>query len=60
MTVPLVFMTVTGLVIGVITTTAVARSIAVPVCSGRSRVEAVEAGDLEAVISVDDPGDLAI
>lgn len=58
LTVPLTFMAITGLVIGGITTTIVARSIAVPLRSVRAGLKAVAAGDLDVTITVDDPGDL--
>jgi adenylate cyclase len=51
-------MTLGGLAIGAITTTAVARSIAVPLRSIRAGLRAVEAGDLVTAVPIDDPGDL--
>lgn len=57
-TVPLLFMASTGLVIGIITTMSVARSVATPLRSLRMGLTRVEAGDFDATVLTDDPGDL--
>jgi adenylate cyclase len=56
--VPMVFMAVFGLVVGAVTTLAVARSVADPLDQLRGAFDRVEGGDLDVTVDVDDPGEI--
>ena len=56
--VPAVAMAVLGLFVGAVTTTVVSRSVSDPLDDLRVAFERVEAGDLQASVTVDDPGEI--
>ena len=56
--VPMVFMAVFGLIVGAVTTLAVARSVADPLDQLRGAFDRVERGDLDVAVEVDDPGEI--
>jgi adenylate cyclase len=57
-TVPMEFMAVTGLVLGLVTTVLVARSVSDPLARVRSGLRRVQEGDLDAEIPVDNGGEV--
>jgi adenylate cyclase len=58
--VPLIFMAITGLFIGLVTTLVTARSVADPLAAVEEGLRRVERGDLETTIPVDDAGEVGM
>jgi adenylate cyclase len=53
-------MAITGLIVGATTMAAVARSISDPLASVRAGLQRVRGGDLDALVAVDDPGEVGL
>ena len=60
MAVPVVFMAIIGLLAGSVTTLLVSRSVADPIEAVRDGLRRVGAGDVDAEVAVDDPGEIGL
>jgi adenylate cyclase len=60
MSVPMEFMAASGVIIGLVTTVAVAHSVADPLAAVRAGLKRVRQGDLDAAVAIDDPGEIGL